>query len=38
MFLENTQFFVLKNKKQKIVFDCQTCFPGFLLCRIENYS
>ena len=38
MFSKNTQFFILKNRKQKIVFDCQTRFLSFLLWRIENCS
>lgn len=29
MLLENIIFFILKNIKYKIVFDCQTHFPDF---------
>ena len=35
MLFENSLFYVLKNKKQKIVFGWQTCF---LLWKIENCS
>lgn len=36
MFSENILFSIFNNKKQKKVFDYETCFLYFLLWRIEK--